>query len=682
MKKRVGILCTLLLILSVFSQAQNLNKLSLSLTPNIIIPVSDSSDTFNIGGGAALKADYNLTFSNPLFARGYFDFSLIPVDQINSSMSIVSLGAGPGISYSPFSQLNIKLSALGGYFVRFFEDNTGGNLFLAAEAETMYKLTPSVELGLGAAYRKFMADPALFDGISIYLNAAWKIGSGSKKGNIKISPDLNPVFPVFYQYYDNNPLGEITIFNSEKGKISDIEVSFYVKQYMDQPGICAQLKDIPKGGMEDVPIYALFTDKTLSITEDSKVSGQITVKYNYLGSIFTTTVPMSILIHHRNAMTWDDDRKAASFVTAKDPMVLNFSKNVASIIQDKNEKAVCEEFSMGMGIFEALSMFGVRYVIDPTTPYIEFSENSLSLDYLQFPNQTLSYKAGDCDDLSILYNALLESIGIETAFITVPGHIYTAFSLDMKPSIAKRMFENPEDLIFHEDEVWIPVEITQIKNDFQTAWKTGAQQWRRYQKDGDAQIYLLHEAWKIYQPVGFPTAATVIELPDNELFAKRYTRELSLIVQAQIKSRVAQLAALIKKNPNDSSPRNSLGVLYAKFGLYSKAETEFLEALKISNNLPSIVNLAHLHLLKNESQKALAYYKSALIQAPDNQRILLGIAKASSSIEDYQAANQALLTIGKKDPALAAEYSYLAIKTESATRAAEIDSFEISEWEE
>ena len=294
----------------------------------------------------------------------------------------------------------------------------------------------------------------------------------------------------------------------------------------------------------------------------------------------------------------------------------------------------------------------------------------------------MTYKAGDCDDLSILYNALLESIGIETAFITVPGHIYTAFSLGMKPLTAKNLFENPEDLIIHKDKVWIPVEITQIKNDFQTAWKTGAQQWRRYQKDGNAQIYELHEAWKIYQPVGFPAASTVIELPDNDLFTKRYIKELGLIVQRQIKARVAQITTQIKKKPDDARLRNSLGVLYAKFGLYSKAETEFLEAIKISNYLPVTINLAHLYFLKNEPRKALVYYKSASKQAPNNQRVLLGIAKASSSIEDYQAANQALSKIGEKNPNLAAEYSYLAIGTENTTRAAEIGSFEISEWEE
>ncbi len=37
---------------------------------------------------------------------------------------------------------------------------------------------------------------------------------------------------------------------------------------------------------------------------------------------------------------WDDNRKAAAFVTSKDPTVLRFSKNVLAMIKDKGSKAV------------------------------------------------------------------------------------------------------------------------------------------------------------------------------------------------------------------------------------------------------------------------------------------------------------------------------------------------------
>ena len=56
------------------------------------------------------------------------------------------------------------------------------------------------------------------------------------------------------------------------------------------------------------------------------------------------------------------------------------------------------------------------------------SKQSGATDFLQFPRETLRYTTGDCDDLSILYCSVMQSLNIDTALITVPGHIYVAVS--------------------------------------------------------------------------------------------------------------------------------------------------------------------------------------------------------------------------------------------------------------
>ncbi len=91
----------------------------------------------------------------------------------------------------------------------------------------------------------------------------------------------------------------------------------------------------------------------------------------------------------------------------------------------------------------------MTYVIDPNSPYGELSANTLQVDTLKFPRESLAYKAGNCDDLAILYSALFESIGIETAFITIPGHIDLAFSTGLDSATARKQFQRPDDLIFH-----------------------------------------------------------------------------------------------------------------------------------------------------------------------------------------------------------------------------------------
>lgn len=62
-------------------------------------------------------------------------------------------------------------------------------------------------------------------------------------------------------------------------------------------------------------------------------------------------------------------------------------------------------------------------MVDPQSSYVTAIQARDAVDCLKFPRQTLEYRGGDCDDLSILYCALLESVGIETAFIATPGHI-------------------------------------------------------------------------------------------------------------------------------------------------------------------------------------------------------------------------------------------------------------------
>ena len=101
-----------------------------------------------------------------------------------------------------------------------------------------------------------------------------------------------------------------------------------------------------------------------------------------------------------------------------------------------------------MAIFEALSLYGLKYQIDPSSSYKDLAGQENVLDYLQFPIETLNYKAGDCDDLSVLYTAILESLAVETAFITVPGHIYTAVALEMSPEAAKRTFASGDSVIY------------------------------------------------------------------------------------------------------------------------------------------------------------------------------------------------------------------------------------------
>ena len=252
------------------------------------------------------------------------------------------------------------------------------------------------------------------------------------------------IFPVFFKYYDNNPIGKVTIKNAENVPVENVKVSFYEKQYMNNPKEAEIIERMEPGEEKEVELYGLFTSKILEITEGTKLSSLITIDYTKEGQLLTREFIETVRVYNRNAMTWDDDRKASAFVTAKDPNVLKFAKNVVGWIKNDMSRAVNENLQIAIALHETLDLYGISYIIDPTTPYIELSQNELAIDYLQFPKQTLEFLAGDCDDLSILYASLLEASGIETAFVTTPGHIFIAFNLGMSPDEARDRFLYPD----------------------------------------------------------------------------------------------------------------------------------------------------------------------------------------------------------------------------------------------
>jgi len=179
----------------------------------------------------------------------------------------------------------------------------------------------------------------------------------------------------------------------------------------------------------------------------------------------------------RNAMTWDDNRKAAAYVTSKDPCVLGFARSMTSFIRGQEKRAINENLQAAIALHEALDLHGINYVPNPVTPYSEASKSATAVDFLQFPRETFQHRAGGCSDLSILYSALLQAVGVDTAFVTVPGHIFLAVSAGLTPEAARGALLPADQLIVQNGIAWIPVEITLRREGFMSAWALGMREW-------------------------------------------------------------------------------------------------------------------------------------------------------------------------------------------------------------
>jgi tetratricopeptide (TPR) repeat protein len=487
---------------------------------------------------------------------------------------------------------------------------------------------------------------------------------------------------VFRKYYDDHPVGTIVIRNNESEAITDATVSLNIKEYMNDSKT-APVGRVEPGTTREVPVFALFNEHVLDITEATKASAEIAVDYRMKDSNYRAARVDSLRLLDRNAMTWEDDRRAAAFVTAKDPAVLTFARNVAGMVRDAKVQGVSDKLFTAFGLHQALGLYGLAYVVDPKSSYAGQSQNKTAADFLQFPRETLEYKAGDCDDLSILNAALLEAVGIESAFITVPGHIFIALSLGMTPEEARRTFSSADDLILRDNDTWVPVEITNVQNGFVPAWKDGAREWRASSSRGEARFYPIREAWSLYEAVGLPGAGPEIVMPPADKVLAAYRKETTSFVDAELGPQVERLDAAARSAKTPEATWTKLGVLYARYGRLEQAATEFRKVLQQQEYAPALVNLANVSFLAADWAGARSYYERAAKLDPLNARVLLGIARAAFELGDYDGSSKQFGYVKKLDPELAAKFGYLEQKSSDSARAAEASAAkEVVVWEE
>jgi tetratricopeptide (TPR) repeat protein len=387
-----------------------------------------------------------------------------------------------------------------------------------------------------------------------------------------------------------------------------------------------------------------------------------------------------VTIYDRNALTWgSDDKKVCAFMSEKDPSVMSFSKNVGAIVKTKGNTALNVNLLSAMAMHQALLLYGLAYVPDPKTPYA--SKTNESVDLLQYPRQTFEYRSGDCDDLTILFCSLLEAIGIETAAITVPGHIFMAFAVGVSPDEVRKTYLHPDDFIFSDGKSWIPVEITERTGGFLLAWQEGAQEWRENVARQQANFILVHDGWNTYQPVGLPGLGQGITVPAAADIAKSFQAEMERFVDNEISLRAAKIQADIKK-AETAKLDNSLGVLYGRYGLMDRAENAFQRALGKEEYVPTLLNLANIAFSKKEMDKALGFCDRASKNAPDSPQVLLAVARVNHAMENYGSVSKAYARLKALDPVLAEQFAYLDLRGSDAQKAADVSNAGVLVWAE
>ncbi len=509
-----------------FSTGLSAVDLYFHLYPTYDIPV----DNFmNEAGGFGVNAGFDIApitirERDKIFVSTSFNYTAFPVDILGiQSMFDGSLGFG--YTFRITDRIGVTPEAFAGLWsfkgtVKDPDKSATSGISFGGRAGAEFYVTPSFSVGAFAGFKSYYSRPTPFlNDVQIGIGVKYNLSRGLFKPN-KISLDeseVDLIYPVFFNHYSDNPFGTVSFTNTEENDIYDVEVSVLIDSYMSNPYSFFNVSQIGLGESFEVPVTTLFNENILELLQPKYPDMEISVSYYSIGQKQTSSYSIPLTVLSRNSMTWEDDRRAAAFVSGKDATAQRFARQVKAAVRNNIRSDVSQNIQYAAAIFGALKAFGINYVVDPSSAFTD-NVGTASVDFLQFPYQTLLYHGGDCDDLTILNCSLLEALGIDTAFITVPGHIFMAFdsglSADKAGSVKKGYY------IEAEGKLWVPVEITLSQDTFSLAWSYGAREWK---KAGENAILIpLKDAWSMYKPISVPGSDVSIDVPDADTLIKYF----------------------------------------------------------------------------------------------------------------------------------------------------------------
>ena len=500
--------------------------LTLRLMPSYEFPV----DNFlNEAGGAAVNlgleiAPITVRGRDKIYAAGLFSYGIFPVESFGIQ-SLLDGDLALGYNFRINDRFSVWPEATAGFWSFIssdtFQAKSSSGISFGGKLGADFHLSPALSISAFGGYKCFYSKPEPFmNNIQAGLGIRYNLTRGLFKPNqIEMTEsEVDSLFPVFYSHYTDNSFGSLTFVNNEENKITDVEVSVYIDSYMVAPYTVTTIPVVEMGESFTTPVFAFLNENILGLLQPKGSDMEVIVSYFSLGKKQETSYSIPVTALSRNSMTWEDDRRAAAFVSGKDAAAQTFARQVQAVVKSQLRSDIPENLQYAAALFGALKAFGINYVVDPSSAFTD-NVGTASVDFLQFPYQTLIYHGGDCDDLTILNCSLLEAIGIETAFITVPGHIYMAF--DSGLSLEQGRQKTSKGYYIEADgKIWVPLEITLSQDTFKIAWLYGAREWK---KAGENAVLIpLKDAWSTYLPISVPGSGASIDIPSSDVIIKYF----------------------------------------------------------------------------------------------------------------------------------------------------------------
>jgi len=449
-----------------------------------------------------------------------------------------------------------------------------------------------------------------------------------------IKLQLDNVYPSRMNAYARRALGRVTLKNTGKKAITDVVVAATLPGFAADP-VDSEPVTLAPGATVEVPVrLVLDRARLMKHDENQPAVMKLTIRYAMGDLTVEERRSRALIVYDRNTLSWKQGASIGSFVAAQSPAVRSLASALAKA---RPSSAKASPVTSAIALFAGLGHRMLSYQADPVNPY-----GADTLDYVQYPDQTLIRGSGDCDDLAVLYAAMAESLGLKTLLVTTPKHVFVAVDTGVPARAASTLSPGGKGLILHAGRAWLPLETTLVGKPVTTAWKAAARELKRFAKRPDAvRLTEVRKAWQQYPPVSLTASAGNVTVEDTTGLTAAIGRELRALENLRKKAATdeqARLNAALAKNPEDAAALMAKGATLVAQGDFAGALPVFERAARDKSwSGKAWNNVGNAQLSLGRVKEARPVYDRAAKRAPKEPRILANAALAAFADKDEDA---------------------------------------------
>lgn len=451
--------------------------------------------------------------------------------------------------------------------------------------------------------------------------------------------EARDVYGSLYKTYAREPFGSMQVRNLDDKPIT-ASLQVFVPGLMETPS--SQSIVLRPRATQEVPLTAVFSERVMGQQGDLPVQVQVAATYQSLRLPRTEKAAARCVAYGPGAIDWGGGvSQAAAFITTRDPSVDAVAREAVRVASSEGQvHSGHRNIAHAAALFDALGTLGITYVPDPNNPYSAISETPRAVDTISYPRETLARRTGDCDDTSVLYAALLGNIGIATQLVDVPGHLFLLVDTGVHERNRLSLALEESRYVVSDEQVWIPVETTALRQGFAQAWTAGAESYASWAGRGKLSLVRVDEARARYEPAeAAGGAATLPALEPSRLLA-RVGADLSVIEgwrSAFLAGRYGDVQQALEASP---AALNEIAHVHYLAGTLEEARAKLEQALATETR-PARTrnNLANVLVARGDVTGALPHYEAAVAAEDGDAGIWLNLGLVRYASGDTAGAD-------------------------------------------